>query len=183
MAKYAFLGHLADPRDPTGVPAAPEAWYRPDASLEEQVAWCVAIKAAVVSSDEREGGRRMALNYGHTLAHALEAAAFGSGPRWDLRHGEAVGVGLVFAAMLAHRLGRIDETRVEAHRTLVRSFGLPTALPADADLEELLMFMGRDKKARHDLTFVLDGPTGVEPVGGVHPDDVLATLADLGRDR
>jgi len=72
----------------------------------------VAIKAAVVASDERESDRRMVLNYGHTLAHALEAAAFGPDARWDLRHGEAVAVGLVFAAEMAKRMGRIDEAKV-----------------------------------------------------------------------
>src|ERR1035441_9496927 len=70
MAKYAFLG------DPP----------RPDQEWDEQVARCVAIKAAVVSADEREGDLRMILNYGHTLAHALEGAAFSDHPDWDLRH-------------------------------------------------------------------------------------------------
>ena len=60
--------------------------------LDDRVAACVAIKAAVVADDEREGGRRATLNYGHTLAHAIEIAG-----GHDLRHGEAVAVGLVFA--------------------------------------------------------------------------------------
>ena len=71
--------------------------------LDERVAACVRIKADVVAADEREAGRRAILNYGHTLAHALETTG-----RYDLRHGEAVAVGLVFAAELAHVLGRID---------------------------------------------------------------------------
>jgi 5-deoxy-5-amino-3-dehydroquinate synthase len=185
MAKYAFLINLADPASHAGlppgsrIPADPEAWCLADVSVEEQVAWCAAIKAAVVSSDEHEGGRRMALNYGHTLAHALEAAAFRPGARWDLRHGEAVGVGLLFAALLARRLDRIDDERVAIHRRVVRNFGLPSTLPVGVDPEELLLFMGRDKKAQHDLTFVLDGPAGVEPVGGVDRAEVLASLAEL----
>ncbi len=71
--------------------------------LEERVARCVEIKAEVVGDDERESGRRALLNYGHTLAHALEIEG-----RHDLRHGEAVAIGLVFAARLARRLGRVD---------------------------------------------------------------------------
>jgi 5-deoxy-5-amino-3-dehydroquinate synthase len=195
MAKYAFLGYLmnrwsrvhaqrvpvpgGDSNGVVDVPDTAEAWCAADAPLDKQVAWCATIKAAVVSSDEREGGRRMVLNYGHTLAHALEAAAFGPGPRWDLRHGEAVGIGLVFAALLARRLDRIDDERVAVHRRLVESFGLPTCLPAGVDPEELVIFMRRDKKAHHDLTFVLDGPAGVEPVAGVQTGDVMGALADL----
>jgi len=71
--------------------------------LDERVAACVRIKADVVSSDERESGRRAILNYGHTLAHAIETASDHA-----LRHGEAVAIGLIYAAEVAHRLGRID---------------------------------------------------------------------------
>ena len=136
------------------------------------------IKAAVVASDEREGDRRMLLNYGHTLAHALEASAFDDDDT-DLRHGEAVAVGLVFAALLARRLGRIDDARVTRHRSVVGAFDLATDLPAGHDPEVLLGFMGRDKKAHGDLTFVLDGPRGVEVVRGIDPVDAVATLADM----
>jgi 5-deoxy-5-amino-3-dehydroquinate synthase len=164
MAKYAFLGEPP----------------RPEQELDEQVARCVAIKAAVVAADEREGGRRVVLNYGHTLAHALEGAAFSDRPGWDLRHGEAVAIGLIFAALLAQRLGRIDEARVDAHRAVVGGYDLPTELPQDAVAAELLTYMARDKKAQQDLTFVLDGPEGVEAVRGVAPGDVLATLTAMG---
>jgi len=173
MAKYAFLGDGV--RD-EGRPGAGLL----DRPLDEQVATCVAIKAAVVAQDERESGRRMVLNYGHTLAHALEAAAFGPGAGWDLRHGEAVAVGLVYAALLARRLGRVDDDRVALHRRVVGAFDLPADLPAGASARALVALMARDKKARHDLTFVLDGPRGVEPVHGVDESVVLATLADMG---
>lgn len=147
--------------------------------LDDQVAWCVGLKASVVAADEREGGRRMVLNYGHTLAHALEAVGLAGGPV-DLRHGEAVAVGLVFAAQLAERLGRIDGGRVAEHRRVVRHFGLPEEVPPGVSAAELLTFMERDKKARHDLTFVLDGPKGVEAVNGVAEGDVVATLHAMG---
>ncbi len=167
IAKYAFLGD------------APTA----DQPIEEQVARCVGIKAAVVAEDEREGGRRAILNYGHTLAHALEGAALSGGhDDWDLRHGEAVAVGLLFAALLAQRLGRIDETRVAEHRQVIGSYDLPTDLPSGARAKELVAFMGRDKKAQQDLTFVLDGPDGIEAVHGVAEADVVATLTDMGAD-
>jgi 5-deoxy-5-amino-3-dehydroquinate synthase len=135
--------------------------------LPERVARCVAIKADVVASDEREGGRRALLNYGHTLAHALEIAT-----DHDLTHGEAVGIGLVYAARLAHDLGRIDDARVEEHREVVgRTYGLSTEIPPGVDPDELLTLMSRDKKALDGLTFVLDGgPDGLEVVAGVDPD-------------
>ncbi len=175
MAKYAFLGGTSGTGD------GPDASLL-DLSLEEQVARCVAIKAAVVASDEREGDQRMVLNYGHTLAHALEAAAFEPGSGLDLRHGEAVAIGLVYAAMLARRLGRIDGGRVDLHRQVVGAFDLSSAVPVPVDPELLVSFMTRDKKAQRDLTFVLDGPDGVEVVRGVDRADVLATLAEMEAD-
>jgi 5-deoxy-5-amino-3-dehydroquinate synthase len=171
MAKYAFLGEY--------LPGL-SGMSLLDLTIEEQVARCVAIKAAVVAADERESDRRMVLNYGHTLAHALEAAAFGPDARWDLRHGEAVAVGLIFAALLANRLGRIDDARVAVHRKVVGGFDLSPDMPAGASAGQLLSFMARDKKARHDFTFVLDGPDGVEPVHGVDEADVVATLIAMG---
>lgn len=143
MAKYAFLG----------------VDRLPDLPLDEAVAACVACKAEVVASDEREGGRRAILNYGHTLAHALETAG-----SYDLRHGEAVAIGIVYAAEVARRLGRIDAARVAEHRRVVAGYDLPMAVPDGLDPDELLTLFGRDKKAVRGLTFVLDGPDGVEPV-------------------
>ncbi|MGI8938090.1 MAG: 3-dehydroquinate synthase family protein [Iamia sp.] len=143
MAKYAFLG-VDD---------------LPDLPLDEAVAACVRCKAEVVASDEREGGRRAILNYGHTLAHALETEG-----GYDLRHGEAVAIGLIYAAEVARRLGRIDADRVAEHRKVVAGYDLPLSLPAGRDPEALVDLFARDKKAVTGTTFVLDGPSGVEPV-------------------
>jgi 5-deoxy-5-amino-3-dehydroquinate synthase len=163
MAKYHFL--TGD--DLTALP------------MDERVAACVRIKAAVVAADEREDPTntkgRATLNYGHTLAHALETAG-----RYDLRHGEAVAVGLVYAAELARHLGRIDDWRVDDHHRVVgEDYGLGTALPAGSDPDELVRLMARDKKAIDGLTFVLDGPDGVEVVAGVAPDAARAALDRL----
>jgi 5-deoxy-5-amino-3-dehydroquinate synthase len=172
MAKYAFLGGV------TGEGAGPDASLL-ELSLPDQVARCVAIKAEVVSSDEREGDKRMILNYGHTLAHALEASGFDSESTLDLRHGEAVAIGLVFAGLLARRLGRIDDQRVELHRRVVGGFDLTAALPPGLEPDRLVSFMARDKKAQGDLTFVLDGVDGVEVVRGIDVADVVATLDSM----
>ena len=143
MAKYAFLG-VDD---------------LPDLSLEEAVAACVRCKADVVGSDEREGGRRAILNYGHTLGHALETAG-----HYDLRHGEAVAIGLIYAAEVARLLGRVDGGRVEEHRRVVGGYDLPMVVPPGMDPGQLVDLYSRDKKAVDGVTFVLDGPNGVEPV-------------------
>lgn len=146
LAKYHFLG----------------GGRLDDLPLDERIAACVRIKAEVVGADEREGGRRAILNYGHTLAHALETVG-----RYDLMHGEAVAIGLIYAAELARGLGRIDDERVAEHRRVVAAYGLPSTLPPGVDIDELVEVMARDKKALSGLTFVLDGPNGVELVTGI----------------
>ena len=133
--------------------------------LDARIARCVAIKAEVVASDEREGGRRAILNYGHTLAHAIETAG-----SYELRHGEAVAIGLVYAAEVAYRLGRIDAARVGEHRAVLGAYDLATTLPTALDGDELIALFARDKKAIDGVTFVLDGPKGVEVVTGVAPE-------------
>lgn len=143
--------------------------------LDERVAACVAIKAEVVASDERESGRRALLNYGHTLAHALEVAG-----DHELRHGEAVAIGLVYAAELARLLGRIGDGEVAEHRRVVSAYDLPTSIPEGLDDDELVELMGRDKKVLDSgLTFVLDGPQGVEVVQGVDVAAVRSALEAL----
>lgn len=140
--------------------------------LDARVAAAVRIKADVVAADEREDPAnrrgRATLNYGHTLAHALETAG-----RYDLRHGEAVAIGLRYAALMARRLGRIDDERVAHHDAVLAAYELDGALPGASDPAALVELMGRDKKALDGLTFVLDGPGGVEVVPEIDP--ALAT--------
>lgn len=140
-----------------------------------RIARCVAIKAEIVASDEREGGRRALLNYGHTLGHALEIAT-----DFSLAHGEAVARGLLFAARLAERLGRIDASRVAYHQRVVEDhYGLATALPQGLHVDQLVDLMRGDKKALDGLTFVLDGPSGCEVVAGVDERAVRDVLAAM----
>jgi 5-deoxy-5-amino-3-dehydroquinate synthase len=141
---------------------------------DDLVARCVQIKAALVASDEREGGRRALLNYGHTLGHAIERQT-----NFAVPHGEAVAIGLVFAARLAHRLGRIDQARVAYHEQVVREhYGLSIELPVGISVDGLMSLMLGDKKALAGLTFVLDGPVGCEVVSGVDERVVREVLAD-----
>lgn len=137
---------------------------------DERVARCVRIKADIVSADEREGGVRALLNYGHTLAHALETET-----DYALAHGEAVAVGLLYAAHLAHVTGRIDDRRVGDHYRVVHDlYRLQVPLPAGISFDLLLHTMKRDKKALDGLTFVLDSSDGLEVVEGVTDDDATA---------
>jgi 3-dehydroquinate synthase len=136
-----------------------------------------ALKAAVVSADERETtGARAALNYGHTFAHALETAA-GYG---RLLHGEAVAIGMASAARLARLLDRIGDDVVARQDRLLAAFGLPTIPAAAGPLasDNLLPIMARDKKSSGGrLRFVLPDRIGrVELVSGVALDLVRRAL-------
>lgn len=109
------------------------------------------LKAGIVAADEREGGARALLNFGHTFGHAIEAAS-GYGV-W--LHGEAVAAGMVMAAELSRRQGMIGEADVERVRSLVRRGGLPVAGPRIAP-ERMLELMSGDKKAAQGkVRFVL----------------------------
>lgn len=101
-----------------------------------------AIKAAVVSADERESDIRAILNYGHTLGHAIEAVTGYSA----VLHGEAVAMGMVAVAEIGCSMGLIDEALVARHRRLIERFGLPTQSPPGLGRIEILEAMSRDKK-------------------------------------
>ena len=144
-------------------------------SMVDRIARCVRIKADIVSADEREGGIRALLNYGHTLAHALEIAT-----DFSIAHGEAVAVGLLYAAHLAHRMGRIDAARVDQHYEVVQGvYGLRHPLPNGITSDQLIIDMGRDKKAIDSITFVLDSATGLEVVSGISDTNIREALTDL----
>ncbi len=131
----------------------------------------VRLKANIVSEDEREGASRALLNYGHTLAHALEKVSF-TRDRDEMRHGEAVAIGLAFAVRLARALGRVGDEEVARHDGVLAALGLATSVPDNYPTSSLLEAMTHDKKAHHDLTFVLAGAEGFEVVHGVNPSVV-----------
>ena len=109
----------------------------------------VNVKATVVSSDFKEGFAREVLNYGHTLGHAIEIHS-----KYGLRHGEAVAIGLVFAAELSHIKGHLSTQVVEKHRELLSSLNLPVSYPRAA-WPELMPLLALDKKSRgNSLRFV-----------------------------
>ncbi|HST66585.1 MAG TPA: 3-dehydroquinate synthase [Mycobacteriales bacterium] len=125
----------------------------PDAPAAELVERAVRVKAGVVTRDLRESGERENLNYGHTLAHAIEKRE-----RYQVRHGDAVAIGLVFAAALGEAAGRLDPPTAARHRALLTALDLPVSYDAAA-WPELHEAMRVDKKARGAVLrfVVLDG--------------------------
>mgnify|MGYP000846518876 CR=1 FL=1 len=151
--------------------------------LAELITRGVVFKAEVVGEDLREAtsveadiGREL-LNYGHTLGHAIEIHE-----HFRLRHGEAVSVGMVFAALLSHRLIGLPEEAVETHISCLRMLGLPVSY-ADAQWEDLRELMAHDKKSRGTtLRFVGLRELGVPEMITSPDEQVLAECyAQLGR--
>ena len=124
MAEIVKAGFIADPVILDLIEADPEAALDPTGTvLPELIRRAVAVKAEVVAADEKESQLREILNYGHTLAHAIERRE-----RYRWRHGAAVSVGLVFAAELGRLAGRLDDETADRHRTILTSLGLPGQL-------------------------------------------------------
>jgi 3-dehydroquinate synthase len=135
----------------------------------------VAVKANVVSKDFRESDLREILNYGHTFGHAIESSS-----GYSLRHGEAVSIGMVFIAELAHLAGLISVDFVNQHRSILSSMELPASLSTDftpAHWPTLLTSMRSDKKARGDVIrfVVVSEPGSVSRLE--EPDETLLKLA------
>lgn len=146
------------------------------ATAAEAVGWSAAIKAGIVSEDEKERGRRTLLNYGHTIAHGLEAAT-----NYErFLHGEAVAIGMTGAAMLAHKLGMLPQDVVERQRLLLEGFGLPTNC-SGVELLQVLKAMELDKKVKaRAIRWVLLTDVGQAVIrDDVAPDQVTNILEDL----
>ncbi|MET9338334.1 3-dehydroquinate synthase [Nonomuraea sp. NPDC003804] len=152
LAEIIKGGFIADPTILMLVEDDPEGATRPEGEHTRQlIERKIQVKADVVGADLREAGLREILNYGHTLAHAIERAE-----HYQIRHGEAVAIGMVYAAELSRLAGRAD--LVERTRSILTSVGLPTAYRKDA-WPELRDHMRLDKKNRgaKQRFVVLDG--------------------------
>jgi 3-dehydroquinate synthase len=147
---------------------------REPAPLIDAIARKVSYKAGVVARDETEQGERALLNLGHTFGHALETA----GKYKVLLHGEGVAIGMLLAARLSERLGMGEPADTARLQRLLTSLGLPTAIPAGMDPEQLLALMRLDKKnLAGTLRLILWRGIGrAEIVGGVDESAVLAVL-------
>ena len=183
LAEVVKCGFIADPEILTLVEKDPTAALDPASDvLAELVERAVRVKAEVVAMDLRETGGvgghpgREALNYGHTLGHAIEKDS-----GYTIRHGEAVSIGMVYVAALARLADRLDGETATRHASVLESVGLPTTTSA-APFDDLLALMRVDKKARgNTLRFlVLDGLA--QPAVLADPSDELlrAAYAEIG---
>lgn len=130
--------------------------------LPHVISMCIKMKLAVVGKDPHEGRLRRSLNLGHTFGHAVEKVT-----KYEIAHGEAVSIGLVFACELAQKLERFSSEQVTRLRTLLTAAGLPTDVPPSLDREALIAAMSLDKKKLGDkVKFVLP----IEPIGRVDLD-------------
>ena len=148
VVKYGFI---ADPVILDLIEADVASATDPNSAVfQEIIERSVSIKARVVGEDFKESGLREILNYGHTLGHAIEHAE-----RYKWRHGAAIAIGMVFVAELARLAGRLNDSVVDRHRSVLMLLGLPTSYPADK-WGQLLETMQRDKKSRSGtLRFVV----------------------------
>ncbi|MEU1494601.1 3-dehydroquinate synthase [Streptomyces sp. NPDC005775] len=176
MAEIIKAGFIADPVILDLIEADPQAARTPAGPhTSELIERAIRVKAEVVSSDLKESGLREILNYGHTLAHAIE-----KNERYKWRHGAAVSVGMVFAAELGRLAGRLDDATADRHRAVLESVGLPLTYRGD-QWPKLLENMKVDKKSRGNLLrfIVLDGlgkPTVLE---GPDPAVLLAAYGEV----
>ncbi|GAA4727433.1 3-dehydroquinate synthase [Isoptericola chiayiensis] len=166
--------HAERIREWAGADATEDTW----AVLTELIERSVRVKARVVGEDLTEQGMREILNYGHTLGHAIELVE-----RYQLRHGAAVAVGMVFAAELGRLGGKLDDAVVDRHREILTAVGLPTTYRGDR-WDQLLAAMRRDKKARGDLLrfVVLDDVAKPVRLEGPDPTVLAAAYAEISKE-
>jgi 3-dehydroquinate synthase len=143
MAEVLKCGFIADPEILTLAAEYSVSSLRQNSNaMAELIRRAVTVKAQVVSSDFKESFAREALNYGHTLGHAIEIYA-----KYQLRHGEAVAIGLVYAAELSAARGLISAEDLELHRSILSGYQLPTTFDRQA-WQKLAPLLALDKKAR-----------------------------------
>lgn len=169
IADAAFFGWLESHMD--------DLLSRNPASLIHAIRRSCEIKAAVVAGDEREQGRRVILNFGHTFGHAIEAVTAYE----RFLHGEAVAAGMVMAMDLSIRLGRSNDQDAKRVRRLIERSGLATEA-MDVDVEAMLDAMGMDKKVMDGrLRLVVCDGIGAASVTGDVPEPTLRQAIALGR--
>jgi len=151
-----------------------QGWQALYQHWDEVISRAMAVKIAVIEQDPYEKGQRAVLNLGHTVGHAVELAS-----GFQLRHGEAVAIGLAIEARLAHHLGIAQEGLAEKIEQVLQGLGLPTKIPESLDRRALCRAMGVDKKrASGQLRFALPVRVG-EVQAGVEVADPNLVLSGI----
>jgi len=166
---FAFLEESAD-----------EILKRDPDTIEHVIARSCQIKAEVVGADEREAGLRAVLNFGHTAGHAIEALCNFT----DYRHGEAVAIGMMIAAQIAHQVCGFSLEEIDRLHNLLNRIGLPTNLLENRNLccDAILKAMYGDKKTEHGiLRFVLPSRIGATRIEKISDENVIKRAIDAVR--
>jgi 3-dehydroquinate synthase len=170
LAEVIKAGFIADGEILRLVAEDPDQAARPDGKhTRELVERAIAVKARVVAADLRESGLRETLNYGHTLGHTIEKLE-----QYAFRHGDAVAIGMVFAAEVGRLSGHLTDADVALHKSMLASVGLPVSYRPDA-WPALRATMSLDKKTRGARLrmVILDG-VGNPVIYDSPPEDLLA---------
>ncbi|MBE0447544.1 MAG: 3-dehydroquinate synthase [Actinobacteria bacterium] len=145
--------------------------------LAEIATICCLIKGGIVEEDERDTGLRAVLNYGHTLGHAIESIS-----EYKYSHGEAVAVGMVFAAKLSKRIGMVGADVVELHKRIIGSYGLPTTM-ISASIDKIIQVIERDKKrAMGGHVFVVLDGVGNPVIRNIDREDLISALGEFSKE-
>ncbi|CAB4669113.1 unannotated protein [freshwater metagenome] len=174
LAEVIKCGFISDLKILDLVSAAGAQTLQDLALLEELICRAVQVKADVVSQDFKESGLREILNYGHTLGHAIEKQQ-----NYAMRHGDAVAIGMVFAAELAHLSGFISAGDVALHRSILRSIGLSVTYAGP--WAQLRSAMSIDKKSRGGMLrfVVLDALGSVRRLEGPNEEILMQAYERL----
>jgi 3-dehydroquinate synthetase len=167
MAEVVKAGIIGDP---ALYEICSQGWAVLDSNWDEVVCRAMAVKIRVIESDPYEAGIRKTLNLGHTIGHAVEMVS-----QFNLRHGEAVAIGVVAEAQLAERIGLADQGLTKEIKKTLSGLGLPTEIPSGFKRQAILDAILVDKKrSRGQTRFALP-----VRVGEVKPDIVVEDLATL----
>ncbi|MDQ2765758.1 MAG: 3-dehydroquinate synthase, partial [Gemmatimonadota bacterium] len=167
LAEALKHGAIADARYYMSVDGSlPSILQHPGTDVQELIARSIEIKASIVRQDEREGGIRRNLNFGHTLGHAIESES-----GYALLHGEAIAIGMVLEAKLGESLGVTAPGTVARLRDTLQKAGLPTSTPESLDAHRILAATRSDKKAREGVVeYALIAEIG-RAIAGVRASD------------
>jgi 3-dehydroquinate synthase len=166
-------GMILDPRLFRELENDPAALLsRRSRTMENVIARCIRLKAAVVAADEREEGPRRILNFGHTVGHAIESL---SGYR--ISHGQAVSIGMVVEGAISRDMGLLRGADFDRLRNLISACGLPTSPPRSITAGQMLRAISRDKKySGGEVRFTLARAVGRAETGCIVPHEILTNV-------